>query len=147
VGEGEAFEARAGGHGLHLFVGVPFVIVDEFRIGVALNSHADDLSRSRATVRSVYIETYWAKGGRLLRVRVAPRLAWLQQRRSFYTTKPTDYGFGGNIATQLRMRRASLESGLALTGITFPSPAEPDPDRIAPGWIWEFRVGIAYRIK
>jgi len=146
VGTGETFSGVGAGVGLQVFVGVPFAAVDELRLGGSWTTHGDDVSDEPVVFRSVYLETYWAvtRSPRLV-LRIAPRLAWIEQMRAMYPRKLSDFGFGAVVGARTRLGgRFSLEPSVGLTGVTFNAADLDDPDRIQPGWIWEFRLATTF---
>jgi len=126
-------------------------LVDEVRLGGSWTSHDDDAGDDPVVFKSAYLETYWAiVRSRLLVLRVAPRLAWIQQSRAMYPKELSEFGFGGAVGARTRPHgRLTLEAAVGLTGITFNTSGSAfhDPDRIQPAWLWEFRLGTAFRLR
>jgi hypothetical protein len=151
IGTGPAFSGVSAGVGLQLFVGVPFAAVDEVRLGGGWSIHGDQAMADPVTLTSAYLETHVAiVRTRLLVLRVAPRLAWIELDRAIWPTKLHDFGFGGVVGARTHTQgRFSFESAIGLTGVTFNTPisAIQDPDLTESGWIWEFRLGAAFRLR
>ncbi len=151
IGAGQAFSGVSAAVGLHLFVGVPFAVVDELRLGGAWSRHGDQAVADPVTLTSAYVETHVAiVRTRLLVLRAAPRLAWIEQDRAIWPTRLRDFGFGGVVGARTHRRgRFSFESAIGLTGVTFNTPASvvQDPDLTESGWIWEFRLAAVFRLR
>jgi hypothetical protein len=83
--------------------------------------------------------------------RFGPRVAWLQQHRSFYADRVDSFAFGGAAAILIPLPgRLDLEPAAALTAATFPGTRLPDgstdPDGMI-AWVWELRIGIQHRVR
>ncbi len=148
---GEAFDRMGVGYGLHLFLGATLKTISELRAGIAVSNYPDDLSAGNAEILSVYLETYFRRAISHFTVGVGPRIAWMQHSRTIFGSALRGFGFGGVASAQLVLGSHKwLETGITFTSVSFnrrPGSGIPDPDLRNQGALWEFRLGMAFRVQ
>ena len=151
IAGGETFDLTGTGYALHLFLGSTLKTISEVRAGISVSNYPDDLSAGKAETLSVYLETYFRRAVSDFTVGVGPRIAWMQHSRAIFGSALRGFGFGGVASAQLLLgSRKWLETGITFTSVSFkrrPGSGIPDPDLRNQGTVWEFHVGMAFRVQ
>ncbi len=152
IAGGEAFDRMGAGYGLHVFFGTTFKTVSELRAGIEVSSFPDHESAGNAEILSIYLETYFRRAISHFTVGVGPRIAWMQHSRTIFGSDLRSFGFGGVASAQLLLgSRKWLETGITFTSVSFNRRRADsgifDLDRRNQGAVWEFRLGMAFRVQ
>ncbi len=151
VGRGEAFNLMGAGYSLHLFLGLPLKTVSELRAGIAMSRFPYDQSAGNTEILSIYLEIYFRRAISHFTVGVGPRFAWMQHSRTIFGSDLRSVGFGGVASAQLFLgSRKWLETGITFTSVSFSKQLGSgltDPDLRNQGAVWEFRLGMAFRVQ
>ena len=144
----EAFESVGADYGLQLFIGSTLNLIDELRAGISFSSHSDKLSEEKTLTLSFYLESYFAAEVAGLTVHVGPRLAWMDESRSIFTSNGLrGFGAGGIAGVQLPLSAAVvIELDASATMFQFGAAdiegGPRDPDGHSYGSVYDLRMGL-----
>ena len=171
---GDGFVGVSNGWGAQIYIAAlpGSAPVDELRLGFSVSRHADRVWDSPVHVIELYFEPLWEihrlsgdvrLGSHVVPIqfRLGPRFTWLEEKRQGAPrgdprgngpqVRLRDFSYGGNVVFRAPLReRLALEAGVTLTNAVFDDPIVrafgPDPDGVVVDWIWQFRLGMAFRI-
>jgi len=145
---GSAFFATGTGPGLMLFVGSRFSSFTSLRGGLAVSTHSEAGTGDRATVLSIFVETYFQHILSDLTLQVGPRFVAMQRSRTPLVGTQRGFGAGAVGGARLSLAaRSSVEGGVSFTMVSFGAadrPGLPDPNRRSSGRLWDIRLCFVY---